>query len=91
METRVHIDEKEIEQVEILHTRFTGYCEILGYLAKYGSINTDLFDKKWEEAVIINKKLEALKATLDMKYRPQDKEYTNYIFDFINCEMVYLC
>lgn len=91
MEIRVHIDDEENDQVELLFTRFIGYCEILGYLAKYGSIDTDLFDKKWEEAVIINKELEALKTELDIKYHPLDSNYTNYRFDFLNHEMVYVC
>ena len=92
MEKRVHIDQEESERIEILYNRFVGYCEILGYLTKYGSIDTDLFDRKWEEAVLINKELSALKTALDLKYHPQDHiEYNNYIFDFINNEMVYIC
>ena len=89
--TKVQITPEESHKVELLYNQFTGYCNILGYLAQYGSINTNLFDKKWEEAVEINRELEALKAELDMKYHPQDGvEYKNYSFDFIQYLMVYV-
>ena len=91
MEKRVKITREESEAVEILFNRFSGYCNILGYLAKYGSIDTSLFDKKWAEAVEINTELNKLKETLDRKYHPQDNiQYTQYEFDFFDYQMVYL-
>ena len=46
MEIKIKILPEESEQVENLFTRYTGYCNILGYLAKDGSLESDIFDKK---------------------------------------------
>ena len=88
MEKRIKITPEESRSVEILFNRFTGYCNILGYMANYGSLDTNLFDKKWEEAVNINNELEALKRELDTKYRPLGA-WSSYEFDFNTEEMVY--
>lgn len=91
METRVQIETWESERVENLFIRFTGYCNILGFLARDGSLDTDLFDKKWEEAIVINNELEQLKLKMDQKYHPTDDvNYTSYSFDFKTHEMVYV-
>ena len=91
MENRITILPEESEKVEKLFFQFNNYCNILGYLAKYGSIDTSLFDKKWAEAVEINTELTKLKETLDRKYHPQDNiQYTQYEFDFFDYQMVYL-
>ena len=90
MITQVPITTEESQAVEALFIKYTGYCNILGYLAKYGTLDTDIFDKKWEEAVQISYELETLKKELDMKYHPQDGiEYTVYEFDFKTKQMVY--
>lgn len=88
METRVKISEQDSRQVEILFSRFISYCEILGYLGKYGSTETTLFDKKWEEAIKINQELTHIKEIMDKKYHPEGN-WTNYSFDFVSNEMVY--
>lgn len=88
MEKRVKITREESEAVEILFNRFSGYCNILGYLTNYGSLNTELFDKKWEEAVKISNELEILKHEVDMKYHP-DGEWSSYEFNFKTEELVY--
>lgn len=88
MEIKIKINPEENEKIALLYGRFTSYCEILGYLSKYGSIDTDLFDRKWEEAVRINQELMQMKNELDKKYHP-DGMWTNYNFDFISSEMIY--
>lgn len=90
MDTYVQITEAESYSVNQLFSRYNTYLNMLGYLAKYGSLDTDLFDKKWEEAVEINIKLEQLKNELDIKYHPNDNiNYSEFYFDFINHRMVY--
>ena len=90
METRVKITQEESQAVQRLYIDFKGYCNILGYLAQFGSLDTDVFDKKWAEAVELNYQLEQLKAEMDLKYHPQDDvAYTTFEFDFINREIVY--
>ena len=87
----VPITVEESEKVEKLYMEFTGYCEILGYLSKVGSIDTDKFDKKWTEAIEINYELEQLKSSLYEKYKPENYEqYTSYVFNFQNHEMVFM-
>ena len=89
MEIKIKILPEESEQVENLFTRYTGYCNILGYLAKDGSLESDIFDKKWEEAIILNDQLEKLKRELDQKYRPDNMNFNSYYFNFKTYEMVY--
>lgn len=89
-EKRIDITEEENIQVEKLFMQFTGYCEILAYLSKAGSIETDKFDKKWAEAVELYHQLEKIKQALDEKYHPLDgNNYTSYRFDFDEAQMVY--
>ena len=89
MEIRVKIRPEESDKVENLFTKFTGYCNILGFLAKDGSLESDIFDKKWEEAVILNDQLEKLKRELDQKYHPSNVTVNSYYFNFKTYEMVY--
>ena len=89
MEIKVKITEEDNIAVQKLFMRYNAYCGILGYLANYGSIDTEKFDKKWEEAIELQIELENLKNEMDKKYRPQEGNYQNYIFNFDNCEMVY--
>ncbi len=89
-EVHVKIDAEESMEVERLFMRFNGYCAILAYMANAGSLDTDKFDRKWEEAVLIENELNKLKMQLDRKYHPQDGfDYQNYSFDFVEYEMVY--
>jgi hypothetical protein len=88
MDKRVKITEEENSRVENLYLRFTGYCNILGYLAKEGSLDTPIFDKKWEEAIKINYELEQVKRQVGDKYMPEG-EYSNYVFDFLHSELIY--
>lgn len=90
METRVKILPEESKEVERLFLQFTGYCNILGYLANFGTVDTDKFDRKWAEAVDLEGNLTKLKAQLDTKYHPQDgNDYHTFVFDFDTHEMVY--
>lgn len=90
METKVKITTEESEQVENLFMYFTSYCNLLGYLSNYGSLDTDIFDKKWEEAIRLDQQLTSLKEQLDKKYHPQDGlEYESYKFNFTTAEMIY--
>lgn len=90
METRVKITNEESRNVEILFLKFRSYCNILGVISNYDSIDNDRFDRKWAEAVELEMELSKLKSALDKKYRPQDGvQYNEYKFDFENKEMVY--
>lgn len=81
---------EESDSVQRLYIDFRGYCNILGYMAQFGSLDTSIFDKKWAEAVELNYALEKLKAEMDLKYHPQDgNNYISFEFDFANKEIVY--
>lgn len=89
-EIRVDIPVDVSEKVESLFGRYNGYMSILEYLARAGSLDetNKFFDKKWDEAVQIYIELEAAKAAAEKQFHPNG-EYSNYIFDFINHQMVY--
>ena len=90
MKTRVKIDYNDMAKVEKLFIKFNGYCNILGYLSKYGSMDTEIFDRKWEEAVEIGHALEQAKEEMDAKYHPDDGQpYVMYEFDFSSGDMIY--
>lgn len=84
------ITQDERDTLESIQSCFIGYCNVLGYCAKAGGIDTDLFDKKWAEAVSINQELERLKIKLGEKYYPDDGEiYPHWEFDFKDCKVIY--
>lgn len=90
MTTQVSILREESDAIQRLYIDFRSYCTILGYMAQFGSLDTNMFDKKWAEAVEINYSLEQLKAEMDLKYHPQDgNNYNSFEFDFANKTMVY--
>ena len=90
-ELRVKITHEENAEVERLYLELNNYYSILGYMSKYGSLDTNIFDKKWEEAIELGIKLDKLKEQLNRKYYPVENsmEYKDYYFDFINEELVY--
>ena len=90
MEIQVNMTIEDSQAVEKPFVRFNAYCNILGYLAQYGSLDTALFDKKWEEAVQINIELEKVKLEMKEKYYPHDgNTYSYYEFDFDKKQLVY--
>lgn len=89
MDKRIKIEQAECDKVESLFMQFNAYCSILGYLANYGSIDNEKFDKKWSEAVALEIELDKLKSKLDAKYHPTEGQYLQYNFDFDHSEMVY--
>lgn len=90
MEKRIFISTDESDNIQVLYGRYCSYVNILGYLAKYGSLETDLFDKKWEEAVMLDRQLTKAKEELDRKYHPNDGiNYKEFSFDFNNHTIIY--
>jgi len=90
-ERRIDITRDECTEIEALFNKYQSYCNVLGFLSNYGSLDEDntFFDKKWAEAIELNMELEKLKSKIDTKYRPTDEIYTQYYFDFNNSQLVY--
>lgn len=87
----VPISHEDSQKVEALFARCNTYMSMVGFLgAQYGmSEQMPLFNEKWNETVELYMQLEALKAEMDSKYRPESGNWTNYMFDFRKDQMVY--
>lgn len=88
METRVKITEEDNLEVWRLFHKYNALLDVLSYM-NANSPYTEFLDKKVEEATEICMQLETAKSKCKIKYYPEGGNYTNYVFDFENQEMVF--
>lgn len=90
MKEMIPIMQDECEQVQNLFTTYNAYLNILGYLADRKTLEDNgLYDKKWSEAVILNRSLEQAKRDIEKKYKPEGN-WDRFEFDFDNCQVVFI-
>lgn len=83
MEKRIKIAPEESEKVQVLYSTYISYMSILQFFMNNPISNQELFDKKWEEAVQLNIRLDEAKRAVEKKYKPAG-EWDRYEFDFDN-------
>lgn len=89
MEKRVNIDHDESQNVEQLFLTYSSYMSMLQYFAEQGLEKSQVYDKKWNEAVDLWIKLDKAKRAVERKYKPAG-QWDSYEFDFDNCQVVFI-
>lgn len=89
-EARVNITTEESNEVYNLFNTYISYMHILQYFMNAGQVKDQaLYDKKWDEAVTYNIKLDAAKRAIEKKYKPEG-DWDRYEFDFDNHQVVFI-
>ena len=90
MEKRVKISPEDNQEVYVLYSTYMSYLSILQFLMNNENINNqEIFDKKWNEAVEINIKLEEKKRSVERNYKPVG-DWDKFEFDFENQQVVFI-
>ena len=90
MEKRIKITQEENDNVYNLYTSHISYLNILQFLINNGPVqDKELYDKKWDEAIALNIKLDEAKRAIEQKYKPAG-DWERYEFDFNNQQVVFI-
>lgn len=90
MEKRIKITSEENNNVYNLYTSHISYLNILQFFINNGPIQDQvMYDKKWNEAIAINVKLDEAKRIIEQKYKPAG-DWDRYEFDFNNQQVVFI-
>ena len=90
MQQRIKITNEESNRVQNLFETYNSYITILQFFMNQESIpNQETFDKKWNEAVELNRKIDNLKREIEKKYKPAGN-WERFEFDFDNHEVVFM-
>ena len=89
MEKRIKITPEESENVQILYSTYISHMNILQYFMNNPVTNQELFDRKWEEAVQLNIKLDEAKRAIEKEYKPTG-DWDRYEFDFDKQQVVFI-
>lgn len=89
MQQVIQITPEESQKVSNLFYTYTSYLNILGYLASKKNLEDNgLYDKKWSEAVILNRTLEAAKRDIEKKYKPEGT-WDRFEFNFDENQVIF--
>ena len=88
MERKITITQEENDEVYKLFSTYMSYMSMLQYLGE-NSTNTEIYDRKWAEAVELNIKLDKLKKDIEKKYKPAGN-WNRFEFDFDNNQVVFI-
>ena len=84
---RIKIQEEESRNVEAMFYTYQSYLSVLTYLVQEKNVpKNDFVDKKFQEAIELNIKLEQEKERVANKYFP-DGEWDSYVFRFQTSEL----
>lgn len=89
MEKRIKITPEENENVQVLYSTYISYMNVLQFFMNNPITNQELFDRKWEEAVQLNIKLDEAKRAIEKKYKPAG-EWDRYEFDFDKQQVAFI-
>lgn len=87
MKQAIDITHEECENVRRLFYKYNAYMSMIEYLAT-NAADTDIYDKKWNEAADIWIELDLAKSAIEAKYKPEG-EWDRYEFDFDNTQVVF--
>ena len=82
MQKIIPITHEESQIVYKLFSTYTAYTNVLSFLATKTTLdNTEIFDKKWDEAVLLCSSLEEAKRKIEKKYKPEGS-WDRFEFNF---------
>lgn len=88
MTQTVQITEEENEDVQSLFLLYTSYINILKLFAESDLANTEVYNKRWNDAVVIGAELEQAKHEIELKYKPEGT-WDNFMFDFEHEQVIF--
>ena len=89
MQQAIQITPQESEKVFNLFSTYNAYLSILGYLSEKKNLEDNgMYDKKWAEAVSLNRALETEKRAIEKKYKPEGT-WDRFEFNFDNQEVIF--
>lgn len=89
MQQAIQITPQESEKIFNLFSTYNAYLGILGYLSEKKNLEDNgMYDKKWAEAVSLNRALETEKRAIEKKYKPEG-DWDRFEFNFDNQEVIF--
>lgn len=85
----VKITPQENDNVYILFSTYTSYMNVLQFFMNNNMSNNETFDKKWNEAVELDRQLTKAKQDIEKKYKPAG-EWDRFEFNFDNQTVVFI-
>lgn len=90
MRKEIPITSEESANVERLFMSHNAYLSMLQFLSDNNvSSNTEIYDRKWNEAVDLWIKLDKAKTNIEKKYKPAG-DWDHYEFDFEKQQVVFV-
>lgn len=89
MRKEISITPEESRNVECLFMKYNSYMSMLEYFAESAAMkNSEIYDKKWNEAAEIWIELDNAKRAVEKKYKPSGN-WAGYEFDFDNDKVIF--
>lgn len=89
MRKEIPITHEESDNVERLFLKYNSYMNMLEYFAESSAIkNSDIYNKKWDEAAELWVELDKAKRAVEVKYKPKGN-WDGYEFDFENSKVIF--
>lgn len=90
MRKEISITSEESANVERLFMSHSAYLSMLQFLSDNNvSSNTEIYDRKWNEAVDLWIKLDKAKTDIEKKYKPAG-DWDRYEFDFEKQQVIFV-
>ena len=89
MKKIIKITKEENDKIYSLYSTHISYLNMLEYLINANIQKTEVFDKKWQEAIDIDLQLSKAKRDIEKKYKPSG-EWDRFEFDFDNSQVVFI-
>lgn len=88
MTQTVQITEEENEDIQSLFLLYTSYINILKLFAESDLANTETYNIRWNDAVVIGAELEQAKREIELKYKPEGI-WDTFSFDFEHKQVIF--
>lgn len=89
MRKEISITPEESRNVERLFMKYNSYMSMLEYFAESAAMkDSEIYDKKWNEAAEIWIELDNAKRAVEKKYKPNGN-WAGYEFDFDNDKVIF--
>ena len=88
MERAIQITQEENDEVQSLYLLHMSYLNILKFFAKSNLTETQVYERKWNDAVLIGAELERTKQLIEQKYKPEG-QWNSFTFNFDKEQVIF--
>lgn len=89
MRKEIIITIEESDNVYRLFSTYTSYMNVLQYFINNEIADNTIFDKKWNEAIELDKQLTKAKQDVEKKYKPEG-DWDRFEFNFDKHTVVFI-